>query len=471
MFAGLRFKREGVWQWLFCLGIFLFGVWVSSRIVFSPHGYVLFALLGFVVFGLVWRDQRVWLFLVILLTTFRAFDNTLMEGFLSWSQVLTGLVLLVYIIRLFSGSASLSFSFPFLVPLGLILLWSLASGLWVMDRGSWFHEIISWGRLFILFWLINSLFIEDEGGLKWGIYSLIIGTTLNSVIGAYVVLFNPGWVENLAFRFYGGVSRGEVLGIGEIWTFYGFNMNNSGLALMLCYGIFFLVSVLQGWGLRRSLRLVLFIGLIFQVFLLVNTFSRTGWVAFCVGFLFLLFRFRFRLVVLVLSVLVGFLYLYGPLVLAKWSVLPEQAGGYSGRLPELRAGLEVFLSSPLFGLGLGGYPEVVEFRSFLVGGVVAPRAVHNTYLKFLVELGIVGFVLMVWVVLDLVRVYRRNSRMVSGSKGLSLLNRGFGACLFASAVYAFSQGIFSFNLFWILLALYGVFSGRLNRRGEVFVSG
>jgi O-antigen ligase len=68
-----------------------------------------------------------------------------------------------------------------------------------------------------------------------------------------------------------------------------------------------------------------------------------------------------------------------------------------------RDGLKMFLKRPVTGWGLGTFPVVYpQFRSFYTNFFV--NQAHNDYLQLLVETGVVGFGIMIWL---LVVLYRR----------------------------------------------------------------
>jgi O-antigen ligase len=92
-------------------------------------------------------------------------------------------------------------------------------------------------------------------------------------------------------------------------------------------------------------------------------------------------------------------------------------------------------------------------------------AIHNTYLKFLVELGLPGFCLLAWFCVALLRRYRRNSSLTQGEPTSLLywINRGFGACFLGTGVFALFQGISTFNPFWIVLGLFAATSSAIER--------
>ena len=57
---------------------------------------------------------------------------------------------------------------------------------------------------------------------------------------------------------------------------------------------------------------------------------------------------------------------------------------------------ELFLENPIIGIGLGSFPYRYSLRTGDCG-----RAVHNAYLKFLVETGIIGFLFFIYIIVSL----------------------------------------------------------------------
>jgi O-antigen ligase len=85
----------------------------------------------------------------------------------------------------------------------------------------------------------------------------------------------------------------------------------------------------------------------------------------------------------------------------------EVSGGT--RLEITRDGLKMFTRKPVVGWGLGVFPDVYpEFRSFYSDLFV--NAAHDDYLQLLVEMGGLGFIVMLWF---LVIVYRRAGKKIS----------------------------------------------------------
>ena len=71
----------------------------------------------------------------------------------------------------------------------------------------------------------------------------------------------------------------------------------------------------------------------------------------------------------------------------------EVSGGT--RLDIDRDGLHMFAKKPVLGWGLGTFPEIYpQFRTFYTNFFI--NAAHNDYVQLLVETGLLGFALMIW---------------------------------------------------------------------------
>jgi O-antigen ligase len=78
-----------------------------------------------------------------------------------------------------------------------------------------------------------------------------------------------------------------------------------------------------------------------------------------------------------------------------------------------RDGVRMFLKRPVLGWGLGAFPVVYpQFRTFYTNFFI--NEAHNDYLQLLVEMGVLGFGIMVWFVLT---AYRSASKKISNWPG------------------------------------------------------
>jgi O-antigen ligase len=149
--------------------------------------------------------------------------------------------------------------------------------------------------------------------------------------------------------------------------------------------------------------------------------SRGGMIAFLVQMailgIFLMQRKKSRAMVLALAgfsaVLIGLVIWLGGSELGNrmLSIRSETNTEISGgtRLAIIRDGARMWAARPLMGWGLGNFPEVYpQYRSFYTNLFV--NQAHNDYLQLLTEMGVLGFVIMLWF---LVTMYYRAAKKVA----------------------------------------------------------
>jgi O-antigen ligase len=143
------------------------------------------------------------------------------------------------------------------------------------------------------------------------------------------------------------------------------------------------------------------------------------------------------------------------------------------RLTIDRDALRMFARKPLFGWGLGTFPEVYpQFRSFYTDDLVDQA--HNDYLQLLVETGTFGFVIMLWFIVLMYRCALRKlqhwERDVNGAVALAAL-LGCSGILVHSFVDFNLQIPANAALFYVLATLAAMppVFGASRRRGKSLV--
>lgn len=119
-------------------------------------------------------------------------------------------------------------------------------------------------------------------------------------------------------------------------------------------------------------------------------------------------------VIFVLLVLLAVAYAFIPQIhLIFDRLFVETADPLSGREVFWAYALQMFLSSPLLGMGFLSFNEYVNAQGFTYYGGPWNYQAHNVYLQLLAELGIVGplvfTLLMITLLVGLIRAYRRMS--------------------------------------------------------------
>jgi O-antigen ligase len=153
----------------------------------------------------------------------------------------------------------------------------------------------------------------------------------------------------------------------------------------------------------RAIRIASIALVVVLVAALATTLSRGAFVALLAGVLALTLTIsrRWAVATLLTSVVIVILvypsfaeYRFGEARSSAIEALDE-----SGRQYAAAAGIRIFESSPIFGVGLAHYPEA----TVRIGELPAPIESHNWYVNVLAEQGIVGIVLWLGLILSVLR--------------------------------------------------------------------
>ena len=304
-----------------------------------------------------------------------------------------------------------------------------------------------WAMPFVLFFVVRGV-LQDRRGINRVLSAMMWTTFLVALLT---------WSDGTQGG-RGSIDGSRVEGI--------LLQPNSMGTFLAYYGMSFLGLCLATKGLGH--RAVLLAGFLVALRASLFTFSRGAYVAFVSG-----------------STLV--LLLHNPLILAGAigvsmsfpEMIPESVRSRVGKLPWAeniyddsltaridksieqrfvlwRAGVEMSLDSPLFGVGLGNFSEMVDQYTEVPLPEDSPRDAHSAYLLTAAELGIPMLIAMVIVLLWLgastvVLYFKRDARK---DRALSLAFLGTWAATVTSCVWGsrFSDGSV-IGYFWILAAL------------------
>ncbi len=120
--------------------------------------------------------------------------------------------------------------------------------------------------------------------------------------------------------------------------------------------------------------------------------------------------------------------------------------GASGRLAQIRAGLQVSAEHGFIGIGLGQYREKHHTRFFQqkgLDGQISKLELHNVFVSLLCEWGIVGFgafTIITFRLVQVVKFYPHEGDFIYGFLGASLLN-GLGNNLLAEIPFWLMLGV------------------------------
>ena len=211
------------------------------------------------------------------------------------------------------------------------------------------------------------------------------------------------------------------------------------------------IEKILGKGVRlKKLLYVIILGMI--LFSIILSGSRGGMLGVGVIFTvyFLLSKKKVDYLTFVIPLLILTISLAPGVFLDRWGNAAETGG--AGRLPIWHVGLMALEKYWLTGAGLANYPnaytEFVDYSSVYVG---VGRAAHNIYLGMFVELGIIGFILMIigfvkhYKAIDKVSFYSSNRYDIDSI----MLKASFWSLLVAS----FFLDTFWYKQIWLLWML------------------
>lgn len=332
--------------------------------------------------------------------------------------------------------------------------WAVASSLWAEDvaraGGDGLRLVLNVALVFVVFAAVRDA--RDARLIVWG---YLAGGAAAAVVG----FLDPAGASN---RLAGGLGEPNFLA--------------AVLIPALVFALFMLGSTERAaarrwllWGLVLLFTVAIFM-----------TQSRGGLVALAVTFVAaLLFGSRRtrRHFAALGGVAASFGLVYYAAFASSWALERlENPGGGTGRADLWSVATDVIADHPVLGVGAGNFPIVApQYAAEPINLPLArlvvdtPKVAHNTYLGVFADLGIVGLLAFVMIVLSTLFLARRATRYFarSGEVELELLCRAvFVGLVGMLAAFVFLSGEYEKRL-WLLLglgvALYGLARRRLQR--------
>jgi O-antigen ligase len=350
---------------------------------------------------------------------------------------------------------------PFVSYLLLLFLgWCGASLLWAELPSAGVDNIYRYA-LNILLFVVAYTAISTRKHAQWVVSGFLVG----AMISAFFGILSPAPPESP----------------DDIARLSGAGVEANELAAVLVATVALAAAVAAGWRRSPLVRLVALGVIGFCVFGVILSFSRGGLVALMaalVAAVLLGGRWRPAAVMLLVVVAIGvsgyLAYVASPL--ERERVTTTQGG--TGRADIWAVGWRMVQSSPTNGIGVGQFP-VSSIHFLLAPGALLrdefivdePKVAHNIYLEVLAELGVVGLVLflsiLVFSLSSAIRAARAFER--AGDLKMEAIARGVAVAVIALlAADFFASEQFSKQL-WLLLAL-GPALHRIARVGETDVA-
>jgi putative inorganic carbon (HCO3(-)) transporter len=276
-----------------------------------------------------------------------------------------------------------------LVPFSVLIVIAALSTFQSVFRHASVLNFLLWVTAFVLFLLLVNL-VRSSRDAAVILGPVLIGASLMALWGVYQY-FRPPQIDE---------SWVDVATSGElVRVFAGFGNPN----YLAEYMALFLPLGIALWLQSPQRRAILAIPLGLMGLALVLTYSRGGWLAFIVAMLvFLVMRYRRYMPLLVLGALVASLAAPSTILRRFSSAFTTVDTSNLYRLNVWRGVYALFQKFWFLGTGLGADAFVQVYQQFMLSGARAAHA-HNTYLQMVAEMGIFGFIAVVWTLLAVLR--------------------------------------------------------------------
>jgi len=339
------------------------------------------------------------------------------------------------------------------------LINALSKGGFLIDQGT--NYIADWKNYMLLplIWFLTFKNLKDKKTFDLMLFIMLLG-----ILGAgYYFYTNIKWMNTWHYS-----NRMRTMMEG-LFVYLGANHYGAFFAhfLFIVLGLFFYE--------KKLFRKVSLVGLVCLTgYSLVYTYSRGAYLALIVGIL-LLGILKDRKILIVLFLFLIFWRSLVPLSVVERIDMTRQESGELEDSAAIRIGLwqaatQMFYESPLIGKGFNTFQYTYKGEVW--------RDTHNYYLKMLVELGILGCLSFVWLLISTFilgwRLYREAPE--GYLKGLGL---GFSVCVVSVSITNFFGDRWSFlslgSYFWIFLGMVtramvsvksGMYPAVVNKQGE-----
>lgn len=370
------------------------------------------------------------------------FDNLLAAGSFGTLTKLLGILSGAFLILWLVRQRTAVRAPDALLPLGLLLLWMLASMSWAINQQDAIEIIPTYAGLFALYAALALMPIsmkEFEGILA----CVVVAGLAAAAYGANVFYHNPALATNAQ-------NARLVIQMGSVFI----DPNHFANSLL------FPGAAIAVWALRtpRLLAKVAGIGgeaLIITAILLSG--SREALIAFASIWLYLLWRLRYRLQMLIASV--AAFAVIGSVHTSMWQRFATAIDtGGSGRTSIWAVAAEAAKHQLIQGYGIGNFESAYD-NFYLSVQQVYPygwsSAAHNIVFHYVVELGVIGLVLIGWF------FYRQFRSMAAIDRTSHVYDYRvlLEAALIGIVIVSFSVDLFTYKYAWLVFFAIALFRG------------
>lgn len=318
-----------------------------------------------------------------------------------------------------------------LILWGAFFSWALLSLMWtqyfeITIQSFWIHV------RFFLFICLLYLYSFSEKELKVLISISIFSVIITAIILIYLYMNNVTYLTTVRASLVRGESSADP--------------NHTAAGLLL--GLSFIINILIFR--RRIISLInlfYFFSILIIIFAIILTGSRAGLLGAATVIFISLFYGKHKTKYLISGILILLFSIGSILYIRKeisqdlkkrYEIYEITSSGGAGRLQIWLNGIEIWEKKPIWGHGMGTFGEL-----HLVNAGIW-KVAHNIYLQILVELGLVGFILLLIIIWSLLN-YRE--------KCDSYIRIGSQSALIGILVVSFFLGTLNYDYLWSAIFL------------------
>ncbi len=433
-------------NFLYVIGILLLAYFIGSQIIDQNYKIMSILLLGLATLLLILKSPVFGLYLIAAITPLNQLQQFDIPLFSSVIRVIGAITLVSFLIHHFVAKKDRLIKTELFFPLAIFVFAYVVGLFRAYDPKSALELLISLTMYFLLYLLVVNL-VKDQKTIKRMLLVFIIVATGLALFGIVQyfrgeTLFPPEMGRFGAFR----------LGKQRIVRVIGVFKNPNAFA----YNYVLVIPLIVGILLTEKRRLYqgIIMGLLgLCTFCLFITFSRSAFLALWVSILIILYFIKgYQKVIAVASLLGVFviLYIFSPNILhiLKYRMSPTVHDiGIEQRIELVKGGIDIFLTHPLIGAGIGNSPTILGRYTYDYR-----HGPHNNLVAVLVETGLLGFIpfILIFIMFTkkilkaMCKTNNRSSRIIL----VSILASIWG--YFVNGLFHTSIG---YGLWWMVLGL------------------
>lgn len=369
-----------------------------------------------------------------------------------------------YAIKVATGKRTFRFKMTdFLVSVFTLLM--IFGGIITSGGDESLDSAMAYASLLLIYFLVVNLMNTREW-LDKCVFAIAIPsalTALYGLIGYSSVIMPGGWIDSNMF---GGITSRAVS------TFSNPNI----LATYLVMTAPFIWIYFKDRDIARSGKLLSFICSVISAACVVLTWSRGGWLGFLAAltvYLFINYRYTFKYILIAGAVApIGLIFAPGNITDRLLSIgnLGDSSTYY--RLFTWKGSINMMIDHLIGGIGVGesAFNQIYPIYSYL--GTEATAHSHNLFLQIGIELGVVGLIVFLAVMISAARRGFGSLRTVSCARSRLIISAGI-AGIAAALVHGLVDYIWYnyrvFFVFWVVIAVLCACSkveGAISEYGE-----